>query len=473
MARSVSACAWNALFWSFHENDIVEKEKLFYELHVQKEEMDVKTQMWRDEIERIKAATEEVRSKVSETRKGWKKRLVEIHQGNEVAAKPLTERTIEKQEQVGKLELERLGRNRMRITAVSKARNPPGRLAVPGARANKPSRLAHVAHRAARSAAKQLEQSIQDLEKRKSQLELEVETLSEECHRKREELAEHAERYAELNHFLPAGDEIMTLDVGGENFRVYRSTLQQVEGSVLATLASGRWESRSGSRDGDGRVFLDCNPASFQEILDFLRERRVNVGFRPSFSAKAARLADYLGLPVDRVMDEPYVSVEFQRTGDTKVAPGFMFDVVIPGPWLCLLQGLGFSMGKPGQVSVFVRNETCLGEAQTTPQGWQELCVRPVVVGRNRITLPRGQATMVGPMAVLGLYLAFSQGADDLLYSDRPSEPQHKVLSEQRALSEGMKLACLRGRVTGSKPFSVGAHDSDRYFVGTIEYSLE
>lgn len=28
-------------------------------------------------------ATEEVRSKVSETRKGWKKRLVEIHQGNE------------------------------------------------------------------------------------------------------------------------------------------------------------------------------------------------------------------------------------------------------------------------------------------------------------------------------------------------------------------------------------------------------
>lgn len=319
--------------------------------------------------------------------------------------------------------------------------------------------------------AKQLEGAIKDLEHRKQQLQKDVKRLDEECELKRSQLEEHTQRYARLNDFVPAGDEILTLDVGGEVFRVYRSTLQQVEGSVLSTLASGRWQ---GSGGEDGTIFLDCNPRSFQEILDFLRELRLNRFARSSFTLKASRLADYLGIPVGRVLETSYLSAEFQRAGDTKVAPAFMFDVMMPGPFLCTLHAINFNMGRGGKVQIYVHHDSCL-ESQTLPENWKELYLKEqtVMVGRNRIDLQRGEAVVVGPHGVLGIYLSFSDGADDLLYSDKPSNSYYKVLSEQLALSEGMKLQCLKGRVAGSKPFSVGAHSDDRYFVGQIEYSLE
>ena len=322
--------------------------------------------------------------------------------------------------------------------------------------------------------AKQLEGAIKDLEQRKQQLQKDVKRLDEECELKRGQLEEHTQRYARLNDFVPAGDEILTLDVGGEMFRVYRSTLQQVEGSVLSTLASGRWQGRPGSGGEDGPIFLDCNPRSFQEILDFLRELRLDRFARSSFTLKASRLADYLGIPVGRVLETSYLSAEFQRAGDTKVAPAFMFDVMMPGPFLCTLHAINFNMGRGGKVKIYVHNDSCL-ESQTLPENWKELYIKeqPVMVGRNRIELARGEAVVAGPHGMLGIYLSFSDGADDLLYSDKPSNSSFKVLSEQLTLSEGMKLQCLKGRVAGSKPFSVGAHSDDRYFVGQIEYSLE
>ena len=46
----------------------------------------------------------------------------------------------------------------------------------------------------------------------------------------------HFKGYSELNAFLPAGDDVLSLDAGGEVFRVYRSTLQQAGLMRLAGL---------------------------------------------------------------------------------------------------------------------------------------------------------------------------------------------------------------------------------------------
>ncbi|CAK8986815.1 unnamed protein product [Durusdinium trenchii] len=395
------------------ESDILEKEKFYHELQVQRRELEAKTQLWQGEIERLKEDTEMVLKKMFEKRDAWKAKLQELYKANEEVTVPLTQRTIEKQDQVHQLEGKSLGE--------------------------------------------------------KAELQAEIKRLDEECERKRAELEDHASRYAELNHVLPAGDEVLTLDVAGETFRAYRSTLQQVEGSVLCTLASGRWQ---GSSPSEGTIFLDCNPHSFKEILEFLRERRLDRAALPSFSPKAARLADYLGIPVARVVEDIYLIAEFQRAGDNKVAPGFMFDVMISGPFECLIHTISFSMGRGGKASLFVRSGSCL-EAQTDREGWKELCSLQVVMGRNRMDLPRGEAKTIGPNGVLGVYLCFSEGADDLLYSDKPSQASHKVLSEHRTLSDGMKLVSLKGRVAGTNSFSFGAHRDDRFFVGSIEYSLE
>ena len=61
-------------------------------------------------------------------------------------------------------------------------------------------------------------------------------------------------------------DDIIHLNVSGLKLTTNRSTLCQVEGSLLASMFSGRWED-SVQRDQDGAVFLDFNPQHFTVIL--------------------------------------------------------------------------------------------------------------------------------------------------------------------------------------------------------------
>ncbi|CAJ1362620.1 unnamed protein product, partial [Effrenium voratum] len=69
-------------------------------------------------------------------------------------------------------------------------------------------------------------------------------------------------------------DEVLALNVGGEFFFAKRSTLCTYEGSYLANLFSGRWES-SIERDSYGRFFLDFDPSCFRQLLNFLRSKRL------------------------------------------------------------------------------------------------------------------------------------------------------------------------------------------------------
>ena len=80
---------------------------------------------------------------------------------------------------------------------------------------------------------------------------------------------------------LVRDDDIIHLDVSGLKLKTNRSTLCQVQGSLLASMFSGRWED-SVQRDQDGAVFLDFNPQHFTVILDYLRLKKIATPENPA-----------------------------------------------------------------------------------------------------------------------------------------------------------------------------------------------
>ncbi len=111
-------------------------------------------------------------------------------------------------------------------------------------------------------------------------------------------------------------DDIIRLNVGGQKFTTARSTLCQVEGSLLATMFSGRWEDAV-KRDEDGAVFFDFNPQYFSYILDYLRAKRIATPEDPAPLPKVPKdqeksfsnLVQYLGLS-DEIVPTEIVSTE-------------------------------------------------------------------------------------------------------------------------------------------------------------------
>jgi hypothetical protein len=106
-------------------------------------------------------------------------------------------------------------------------------------------------------------------------------------------------------------DDIILLNVGGQKFTSTRSTLCQVEGSLLATMFSGRWED-SVKRDQDGAVFFDVNPLYFGYILDYLRAKKIATPENPAPLPEVpqnqennfSNLVEYLGLSKEIVPTE-------------------------------------------------------------------------------------------------------------------------------------------------------------------------
>ena len=125
---------------------------------------------------------------------------------------------------------------------------------------------------------------------------------SERAKMKAEVEAYEAEKL-KMNAVKVSDDDIINLNVGGQKITTKRSTLCQVEGSLLASMFSGRWENKL-SRDEDGRVFFDFNPQYFLLILDFLRARKMASPENPAPLPKVLEdqvknfnnLVEYLGL---------------------------------------------------------------------------------------------------------------------------------------------------------------------------------
>ena len=115
-------------------------------------------------------------------------------------------------------------------------------------------------------------------------------------------------------------NDIIELNVGGHKLSTKRSTLCQVEGSLLASMFSGRWED-SLERDKDGAIFFDFNPQYFLVILEYLRAKKIATPEHPAPLPKVAEdqaesfnnLLGYLGLSDEIVPAEKVPSEKFNQ----------------------------------------------------------------------------------------------------------------------------------------------------------------
>jgi len=86
-----------------------------------------------------------------------------------------------------------------------------------------------------------------------------------------EELEEEKRRMAADS----LASDVLKLSIGGEKtVSVQRGTLCAVEGSMLASSFSGRWDS-SLPRDQEGAYHVDFDPDIFMPLLTFLRAKRI------------------------------------------------------------------------------------------------------------------------------------------------------------------------------------------------------
>ena len=134
-------------------------------------------------------------------------------------------------------------------------------------------------------------------------------------------------------------NDIIHLNVGGHKLTTKRSTLCQVEGSLLASMFSGRWED-SLERDQDGAIFFDFNPQYFLVILDYLRAKKIATPENPAPLPKVAEdqaknfnnLLEYLGLSDEIVPAENVPSEKFNQHSSTVVTLQEGGTVAVHGP---------------------------------------------------------------------------------------------------------------------------------------------
>ena len=114
------------------------------------------------------------------------------------------------------------------------------------------------------------------LGKREAELkrrEEEISALQDTLKQREEELQKAEEEFsneAAKAYGATKPDDIITLNVSGTKHQVLRSTLCYVEGSLLASMFSGRWDD-SLVKDDQGAFFIDQPYEHFKALLDFFR----------------------------------------------------------------------------------------------------------------------------------------------------------------------------------------------------------
>ena len=159
-------------------------------------------------------------------------------------------------------------------------------------------------------------------------------------------------------------NDIIHLNVGGHKLTTKRSTLCQVEGSLLASMFSGRWED-SLERDQDGAIFFNYNPQYFVVILDYLRAKKIATPENPAPLPKVAEdqaknfnnLLEYLGLSDEIVPAEKVPSEKFNAH-----SPGVTLEeggkVAVHGPDGEFRYVLGHNVYQQGIVRLNIKLES-------------------------------------------------------------------------------------------------------------------
>jgi len=128
----------------------------------------------------------------------------------------------------------------------------------------------------------------EDLERREVELEKSIKAFERE---KRVFGAKSATENddEETDGVSPKATDVLHLNVGGTVIAVYRKTITQIEGSTLAAMFSGRWDS-SIEKDKDGNFFIDQSPDIFLPLIDFLRDKLCEMPSGPPAESPDASL---------------------------------------------------------------------------------------------------------------------------------------------------------------------------------------
>jgi len=108
--------------------------------------------------------------------------------------------------------------------------------------------------------------------------------------------------------------DVLRLNVGGSTrIDVLRRTLTQMEGSMLASKFSGRWDDNL-EKDADGNFFIDQPPELFVPLINFLRARASETPLAlkavpPAFSSSQEyndfyRMVEYYGMTLGVIVWE-------------------------------------------------------------------------------------------------------------------------------------------------------------------------
>ena len=162
-------------------------------------------------------------------------------------------------------------------------------------------------------------------------------------------------------------DDIIHLNIGGLKMTTTRSTLCQVEGSLLASMFRGRWED-SVQRDQDGAVFLDFNPQHFSVILNYLRVKKISSPEDPAPLPNVPEdqktefniLVKYLGLSDELVAHSDGGTVVREKfnmhsEGVTLQESG---QVAVTGPGVGFTYALGNNLYSRGETRIKLRFES-------------------------------------------------------------------------------------------------------------------
>ncbi|KAL3775086.1 hypothetical protein ACHAWO_000766, partial [Cyclotella atomus] len=129
--------------------------------------------------------------------------------------------------------------------------------------------------------------------------------LLEERERELEKRVAAFEKETGYMNMQQSHSDVLQLNVGGTFTAVLRRTLTSVEGSMLASRFSGRWD-ESLEKDADGNFFIDQPIHLFQPMMDYLRARNSETPLGPPVTSPEfenetqrrnfVRMVEYFGM---------------------------------------------------------------------------------------------------------------------------------------------------------------------------------
>jgi len=170
-----------------------------------------------------------------------------------------------------------------------------------------------------------------------------------------------------------APSDVLHLNVGGKSMAVLRRTLTSVEGSMLASRFSGRWDD-SIEKDENGHYFIDQEFDLFEKMINYLRHRSNETDQYPvkspcSFNPAKYRgevedfyrMVEYYGMTLGIFPSE--LKVVYKNGGEDAVTlPGLL--EVNATEW-CTLE-----ISRHGHNRVISAYEVTLGPVQRVQIGW-------------------------------------------------------------------------------------------------------